>query len=82
MPTVLLYTKENCHLCHIVKENLAELAEKYPHTLQAVDITQDPDLYARYRYIIPVVQIGDITLKAPITPLDLRVALHKSLISN
>ena len=82
MHPVTLYTKENCHLCDIVKTHLADLAEKYPHTLQEVDITTDPDLYARYRYIIPVVQIGDQTLKAPITPLDLRYALHKSQIDN
>lgn len=75
MRPVILYTKENCHLCDIVKAQLADLAERYPHTLQEVDITTDPDLYARYRYIIPVVQIGDHTHKAPITPLDLRYAL-------
>ena len=75
MHSVILYTKENCHLCDIVKAQLAELAPKYPHILQEVDITEDPDLYARYRYIIPVVQIGDHTLKAPITPLDLRYTL-------
>jgi hypothetical protein len=76
MLTLTLYTKENCHLCDVVKADLASLSASYPHNLTEVDITQDAELYARYRYIIPVVQIGTKTLKAPISLLDLRVALH------
>ena len=66
MIEVTLYTKDNCSLCDIVKQQLSELASQYPHTLQEVDITQDQQLFAQYRYTIPVVTIGESQLQAPI----------------
>lgn len=76
MLTVTLYTKEGCSLCEKVKAELAALAVRYPHDLQEVDITQDADLFARYRFTIPVLTIGEITLKAPVTAVHLQTALH------
>lgn len=81
MLTITLYTKEGCGLCDEVKQELAGLAAAYPHSLQEVDITQDPDLFARYRFMIPVVKIGEATLKAPITRGDLRLALETAVAS-
>jgi len=73
---VTLYTKDPCPLCDEVKEALDALQAAYPHTLTEIDITQDTDTFAYYRYIIPVVKIGERTLKAPIRPLDLQDALR------
>jgi hypothetical protein len=76
MLTVTLYTKDGCGLCDVVKAELADLAEAFPHNLQEIDITQDADLFARYRFAIPVVKIGEQTLKAPITKNQLQSALQ------
>ena len=75
MLTVMLYTKDGCGLCDKVKAELALLAVDFPHDLQEVDITEDSNLFARYRFSIPVVKIGDVTLKAPITAVQLKTAL-------
>ncbi len=77
MLTVTLYTKEDCGLCDEVKAELAGLAVDFPHNLQEIDITQDSELLARYRFAIPVVKIGDVTLNAPITAVQLAAALEK-----
>ncbi len=75
-PLVTLYTKENCSLCEAVKLELARLYLTYPHRLQEVDITQDRALHAKYLVEIPVVHIGDVELKAPITAVQLKSALQ------
>jgi glutaredoxin len=78
MLTVTLYTKDGCGLCDEVKAELAEFAVELPHKLQEVDITTDSSLFARYRFSIPVVKIGDETLKAPITRSQLQTALQSA----
>ena len=75
-PIVTLYTKENCSLCEAAKLELARLHLTYPHRLREVDITQDRALHAKYLLEIPVVEIGDVVLKAPITAVKLESALQ------
>ena len=77
MQTVTLYTKEKCSLCDVVKEELAALQPLHPHQLAEVDITLDPDLFDRYRYLIPVVTIGSTELRAPISRQELIDVLAK-----
>ncbi|MCK5053200.1 MAG: DUF2085 domain-containing protein [Anaerolineales bacterium] len=71
-----LFTKEDCSLCDEVKTYLTSLEKELPHTLREVDIDADPALRKRYLECVPVVQIGPYTLEAPITEIDLRVALN------
>jgi hypothetical protein len=53
-PKILFYTKPNCPLCDKAKNDLKRLARKIPHQLIETDITQNDDLFAKYRYLIPV----------------------------
>ena len=57
---VQLFTKKGCTLCDKVKDILYSIhTSSYPHTLQAIDIT-DPDqsyYYDKYKYDIPVLHI-------------------------
>ncbi len=76
MIRVTLYTKEDCSLCDEVRSYLISLEKEVPHTLQEVDINADPALRKRYLERVPVVQIGPYTLEAPISEIDLRVALN------
>jgi glutaredoxin len=78
MVTVTLFTKADCGLCNEVKQKLDILQTSYPHRLREVDITHDRILFAKYRYAIPVVQIGEQELTAPITAVQLQTALKKS----
>ena len=57
---VVLYTKPGCHLCDEMKEQMrqANCAELY--TLEEVDIEADAEMFARYRYEIPVLLINGI----------------------
>ncbi len=78
MLTVTLFTKPGCGLCDEVKFSLEQLQVHYPHQLQEINITQDDALFNRYRYTIPVVQIGEQELAAPITAVQLQNALQKA----
>ena len=78
MIPITLYTKDPCPLCDDVKALLSTLEETYPHTLTEVDITADADLNARYRFEIPVLQIGKNRLKAPIGMIDLTKFLREA----
>lgn len=57
---IILYTKPGCHLCEEMKAemNRAGCAELF--TLLETNIESDPELYARYRYDIPVLTINDV----------------------
>ncbi len=78
MPTFTLYTKDACTLCDYVKNYLILRQPVHPHTLIEVDITSDPDLFARYRFSIPVLECGDIRLKAPISNGEIEQLLRES----
>ena len=49
-----LYSKPGCHLCEEVRALLDELQPEYQFEVEEIDITSDQDLFARYRYDIPV----------------------------
>jgi glutaredoxin len=57
---VVLYHADGCHLCERARSTLAELGEELDFDLREVDISGDPDLEARYRELIPVVEIDGL----------------------
>lgn len=75
MLTLTLYTRENCSLCDEVRADLEALQEKFPHRLVTVDIDSDPALKEKFGEIIPVVDVGPYSLKAPITRQSLEMTL-------
>jgi glutaredoxin len=54
---VVVYTKEGCHLCENVVEELQKLSAAHPLEIATVDITANEDLLQRYKEVIPVVEI-------------------------
>ena len=52
-PRVVLYTRQDCHLCDIAKETLMQ----YGQLPEEVDIDGDPALRARFDCCVPVVEI-------------------------
>lgn len=57
---VILYTKSNCGLCDKMREQMHRAHCDELYSLEEVDIELDPELYARYRYEIPVLCINGV----------------------
>ena len=57
-PSVVLYKADGCHLCDRAREQLARLRRELEFDLEEVSIDGDAELEARYRELIPVVEIG------------------------
>ena len=57
---VILYTKPGCHLCEVMKEEMAKADCAELYELRELNIESDPELFARYRYDIPVLSINGV----------------------
>jgi uncharacterized membrane protein len=75
MIRVTLYSRPDCHLCEQVEAELASLQKEFPHQLTVVNIENSPALQRQFGPDIPVVEIGPLTLKAPISRSELIRAL-------
>ncbi len=78
MITLRLYSRPGCHLCEEMKAIVDRVVRLQPHTVvEEVDISNDPDLEARYGLEIPVLEIdGRKIAKYRITEGDLRKAIE------
>jgi glutaredoxin len=56
-PRVVLYKASGCHLCERAEARLGELREELGFELVEITIDGVPELEARYREVIPVVEI-------------------------
>jgi hypothetical protein len=79
MLSITLYTQPACDLCQQVKDDLDSLAAEFPHTRNDVSILDDPQLFERYRYLIPVLLIGSQRLIYPFSTQDVRIALESQI---
>ncbi|MEW5872602.1 MAG: DUF2085 domain-containing protein [Chloroflexota bacterium] len=75
MIAVRLYGRKDCHLCDEVQGLLEDLRAEYPHELEVVDIDQSEELQQKYGISIPVLEVGPYTLRAPISPSELKMTL-------
>jgi glutaredoxin len=76
---VEIYSKPDCPLCEDAKEIVRNVRQRIPFELTLVDITQDPALFARYRYDIPVVFVdGHKAFKHRLTEEELQRRLSRS----
>lgn len=57
MHEVVVYSREGCHLCEVVKETLLKLEGKANFRWKEVDIDADPELRQKYNDEVPVVFI-------------------------
>jgi len=58
MPEVILYSRQGCHLCDVVKDSLTRLAACTQFQWSLVDIDSDPELQRLYTDEVPVVFIN------------------------
>ena len=76
-PTLTIYSKPGCHLCEDMKLVVARLSRSIPLQLEEVDISQDPELDARYGLEIPVLMVdGQKAAKYRISDGELRRILE------
>jgi glutaredoxin len=54
---VVLYSAPGCHLCERARETLAAVRGELEFDLEEVDISGDDEFEARYRELLPVVEI-------------------------
>lgn len=57
MHDVVVYSREGCHLCDVVKETLAQVQGEAEFRWREVDIDADPELRQKYNDEVPVVFI-------------------------
>ncbi len=54
---VIVYSRAGCHLCDVVKQQLARWGARADFTWREIDIDADPELRQRYNDEVPVVFI-------------------------
>ncbi len=57
MHEVVVYSREGCHLCDVVKETLRQVEGEADFEWRDVDIDADPALRRKYNEEVPVVFI-------------------------
>jgi glutaredoxin len=57
MHDVVVYSRQGCHLCEVVKDTLVKLQAQADFQWREVDIDADPELRQKYNDEIPVVFI-------------------------
>lgn len=79
IPSVTLYHAQECHLCDDALVILEDARQQHDFTLRIVDIGGDPELEARFRVLIPVVEIdGEIAFTYSVEPDALADRLARS----
>lgn len=56
--TVILYSRDGCHLCEEAEKTLVKLQQRADFITTTVKIDSDPGLLAQFKEEIPVVFIG------------------------
>lgn len=57
---IILYSKPGCHLCEVMKEEMAKADCAELYQLDEINIESNAELSARYRYDIPVLMIDGV----------------------
>jgi len=57
---VILYSKPGCHLCELMKKEMAKADCAELYRLEEINIESNAELFARYRHDIPVLMIDGV----------------------
>ena len=83
MTKVVVYSRDGCHLCENVISELEKLKTVERFELMTQDITQNSELFERYKNIIPVVVVdGKVKLAGAVVSnlRDLQRVLKKAIL--
>ena len=56
---LVLYVRQDCHLCAEMHRDLLEIGARHPFSVELVDIDTHADLVARYGHKVPVLVGAD-----------------------
>ena len=59
MIDLILYTRNDCPLCHEMEEVIAAELPKFDARIRRIEIDGDPDLEARFGIEVPVLFVND-----------------------
>ena len=57
MANITIYSKKGCHLCEVAMQKLLEIRQEFPFSLTEIDIEKNEELFQKYKYLIPVIEI-------------------------
>ena len=57
---IILYSKPGCHLCEVMKKEMAKADCAELYELEEISIESNAELSARYRHDIPVLMIDGV----------------------
>ncbi|MCZ7398969.1 MAG: glutaredoxin family protein [Candidatus Methanoperedens sp.] len=76
MVNITIYSKNNCHLCDIAMETLLKIQKEFPFSLTEIDIEKDKEIFEKYKYLIPVIEIdGKKTFTYKVNEAELKTIL-------
>jgi glutaredoxin len=77
---LILYTRNDCPLCHEMEAVIAAEAPKFDARIQRIEIDGDPDLEARFGIEVPVLFVNNRkAFKYRCTPTELRKRLAREV---
>jgi glutaredoxin len=77
---LILYTRNDCPLCHEMEVVIAAEAPKFDARIQRIEIDGNPDLEARFGIEVPVLFVNDRkAFKYRCTPTELRKRLAREV---
>lgn len=78
MLKLTLYSKKDCHLCDIAKNELDDLRNEIAFSINEVDIEKDRESFEKYKHLIPVIEIdGKLIFTGRIDWVKLKNALRQ-----
>jgi len=57
---IILYSKPGCHLCEVMKTEMAKAGCAELYEVEEINIETEPELLARYRFEIPVLTVEGV----------------------
>jgi len=57
MLNITIYSKKECHLCDIAKEELEFIRHEYDFSLKEINIEKDAVSFEKFKHLIPVVEV-------------------------
>jgi glutaredoxin len=77
VPSVVLYTREGCHLCDVARDRIVAVRGRIPFELREVDVDRSDDLIRDYGYRVPVVEIdGEPAFEIEVAEVDLEALVR------
>lgn len=57
MLNITIYSKKECHLCDIAKEELEDIRREFDFSLKEINIEKDTVAFEKFKHQIPVVEV-------------------------